>query len=394
MLRAISTVWICVLLVLAMSVAAKAERRVALVIGNGKYENVPHLPNPAHDAEDVAAALKSLGFETIVAVDLDQAGMQDAAIRFAREARSADVALFYYSGHAMQFAGVNYLMPIDAALDDEADLRRFSRVDDFIADLQLAKNLRILVLDSCRDNPLAEALKRSANRNRGTAPIEAGLARVDSPQGMIVAFSTQAGRTADDGIGRNSPYTAAFLDNIGKNEEIGLVFRGISEQVFETTKQQQLPELSLSLIGRFYLGGEPAAAPKQKPDAAGGRLELALVADDPANAAGAPLRQFGDPEASHAIERSITFPGDIESIAVVGDQIGGVGLDIAIAAPALERINADAGVVGRQIALVLDGRTVLSVAVLREPLASRIMLSGNFSMDEIQRLVGAIITNE
>ena len=394
MLRAISTLWICVLLVLAMSVAAKAERRVALVIGNGKYENVPHLPNPAHDAEDVAAALKSLGFEAIVAVDLDQAGMQDAAIRFAREARSADVALFYYSGHAMQFAGVNYLMPIDAALDDEADLRRFSRVDDFIADLQLAKNLRILVLDSCRDNPLAEALKRSANRNRSTAPVEAGLARVDSPQGMIVAFSTQAGRTADDGKGRNSPYTTAFLDNIGKNEEIGLVFRGISEQVFETTKQQQLPELSLSLIGRFYLGGEPAAAAKQKPGTAGGRLELVLVADDPANAAGAPLRQFGDPEASHGIERSITFPGDIESIAVVGDQFGGVGLDIAIAAPALERINADAGVVGRQIALVLDGRTVLSVAVLREPLASRIMLSGNFSMDEIQRLVGAVITSE
>lgn len=394
MLRALGILWICVLLVLAMGSAANAERRVALIIGNGAYENAPHLPNPANDAEDVAAALKSLGFEAMVAVDLDQAGMQDAAIRFAREAESADVALFYYSGHAMQFAGVNYLMPIDAVLDDEADLRRFSRVDEFIADLQLAKNLRILVLDSCRDNPLAEALKRSLIRTRGTAPAEHGLARVDSPQGMIVAFSTQAGRTADDGKGRNSPYTAAFLDNIGKNEEIGLVFRSISEQVFETTKQQQLPELSLSLIGRFYLGGIPAADAKQKPDSTGGRLELALVADEPAKAAGAPLRQFGDPEASHAIERAITFPGDIESIAVVGDQFGGVGLDIAIAAPALERINGDAELVGRQIALVLDGRTVLSVAVLREPLASHIMLSGNFSMDEIQRLVGAIATNQ
>ena len=234
---------------------ALADNRVALVIGNGAYAYVPHLPNPSHDAEDVAAALRRTGFQTIVGIDLDQAAMQDAAIRFARAARTADVAMFYYSGHAFQFAGVNYMVPIDAQLHDEADLRRMTRVDEVVADLQNAKNLRILVLDSCRDNPLADELKRSIGITR-SAGIGRGLAKIDSPEGMIVAFATQAGRTAEDGDGRNSPYTAAFLRNVEAKEEIGTIFRRISADVYQTTRQSQLPELSLSLIGEFYLNGK------------------------------------------------------------------------------------------------------------------------------------------
>jgi uncharacterized caspase-like protein len=145
---------------------ACAEVRVALVIGNGAYRNVPALDNPANDANDVAAALKRLGFDTILATDQDKAGMDEAEIRFARAARNADVAMFYYSGHALQFAGVNYLAPIDARLTDEADLKRMVRVDELVADLQQAKNLRILVLDSCRNNPLADDLKRSVSATR------------------------------------------------------------------------------------------------------------------------------------------------------------------------------------------------------------------------------------
>jgi formylglycine-generating enzyme required for sulfatase activity len=236
---------------------ALAEKRVALVIGNGAYKNATRLPNPRNDAEDIAAALKRTGFETIVGFDLDKAGMDSATIRFARSAREADVAVFYYSGHAMQFAGINYLMPVDAKLTDEADLRLMSRVDDIVVDLQQAKNLRILVLDSCRDNPLAEDLKRSIGRTRA-AGIARGLAKIDSPQGMIVAYATQSGRTADDGTGRNSPYTAAFLKHIEAAEEIGTVFRRVSADVYENTKRTQLPELSLSLIGEFYLKGRPS----------------------------------------------------------------------------------------------------------------------------------------
>jgi TPR repeat protein len=232
-----------------------ADKRVALVIGNGAYAHAPRLPNPVHDAEDVATALKRMGFETIVGTDLNQAGMQDIAIRFARAARTADVALFYYSGHAMQFAGVNYLEPIDADLRDEADLRRMARVDEVLADLQQAKNLRILVLDSCRDNPLADELRRSLGSTRG-ASLGRGLARMESPDGTIVSYSTQSGRTAEDGTGRNSSYTTAFLRHIEDKDDISTVFHHIGANVYETSKGAQLPELSLSFFGEFYLNGK------------------------------------------------------------------------------------------------------------------------------------------
>jgi hypothetical protein len=253
--RLSSAISLAAAMTLALVEVSFAETRVALVIGNGAYQNAPQLPNPPNDAHDVAAALGRDGFDTILATDLTRDGMQEAAIRFARAARSADVAMFYYSGHAVQFAGVNYLAPIDIQLNDEADLRRMIRVDEIVSDLQQAKNLRILVLDSCRDNPLADRLKRSIGATR-SLPLQRGLARIDSPQGMIVAYATQAGRTAEDGHGRNSPYTAAFLRNIEAKEEIGTIFRRISTDVYETTKHEQLPELSLSLIGEFYLRGK------------------------------------------------------------------------------------------------------------------------------------------
>src|SRR6516165_2604705 len=235
--------------------AAFADVRVALVIGNGAYVLAPHLLNPQHDAEDVAAALKRSGFETILATDANKTEMDEAIIKFARAVHAADVAMFYYSGHALQFGGINYLMPVDAKLDDEADLRRMVRVDDVVADMQQAKNLHILVLDSCRDNPLANQLKRSIGATR-SASVGRGLAKIDSPEGMIIAYATQAGSVADDGDGRNSPYTTAFLKNIEAKEEIGTIFRRTTADVYQTTHQKQLPELSLSLIGEFYLNGK------------------------------------------------------------------------------------------------------------------------------------------
>jgi hypothetical protein len=206
--------------------------------------------------------------------------MDEVTIRFARAARNADVAMFYYSGHAMQFAGVNYLFPVDAQLRDEADLRRMVRVDDVVADLQQAKNLRILVLDSCRNNPLAEELKRSVGTTRAVL-LQRGLAKIDSPHGMIVSYATQAGRTADDGTGRNSPYTTAFLKHIEAREEIGTIFRRISSDVYETTNRQQLPELSLSITGEFYLRGkvEIAVGPNAPGDAARADFEAAERVD-------------------------------------------------------------------------------------------------------------------
>ena len=259
--------WLLFSFVFALSCGpALAETRVALVIGNGAYVHAPNLPNPAHDAQDVVAALKRSHFEVISGSDVNEADMQDLAIRFSRASRIADVALFYYSGHAMQFNGVNYLMPVDAELKDEADLKRFTRVDDVLNDLQQAKNLRILVLDSCRDNPLADSLKRSIGQGRG-ATIRQGLVKMEAPLGTIISFSTQAGQTANDGDGRNSPYTASFLKRIEEPREIGEIFREVSTDVYETSGKQQLPELSLSIVGNFYLNGNVSVTvmPSQPP---------------------------------------------------------------------------------------------------------------------------------
>jgi uncharacterized caspase-like protein len=242
---------------------AWADKRVALVIGNGAYIKAPHLPNPVHDADDVAAALKRVGFDVIRGTNLDKTGMQDAVVRFARAAQSADVGLFYYSGHALQFNGVNYLMPVDARLHDEADLYRFTKVDDVLSYLQQVKALKVLVLDSCRDNPLAETLKRSVGLTRATT-IQRGLARIEAPTGTIISYSTQSGRIATDGKGRNSPYTAAFVKHIEEPAEIGDIFRDVSADVYHATGETQLPELSLSIVGRYYFKS-PASATANVP---------------------------------------------------------------------------------------------------------------------------------
>lgn len=257
--------------------AASADKRVALIIGNGAYANKARLNNPQNDAQDVTAALKRSNFDVISATDLGQAEMRDAAIKFSRAAKNADIALFYYSGHAMQYNGVNYLMPIDAKLDDEADLKRFVRVDDIMADLQQAKNLRILVLDSCRDNPFADTLKRTLTRGTPTR----GLSKIDAPLGTIVSFSTQSGQTAEDGTGRNSPYTAAFVRHIDQPKEIGDVFRDVSAEVYESSGKSQLPELSLSIIGKVYLNGPVTinVAPSSQGPAQGAPADPCASAD-------------------------------------------------------------------------------------------------------------------
>ncbi len=245
----------CLSLLFLTSADARADKRVALVIGNGAYRSVAPLANPVNDATDVAATLKQEGFDVALETNLDQAAMQEAAIRFARDARGADVALFYYSGHALQFGGVNYLVPVDAVVHDEVDLRRMARADEILADLQQARNLRILVLDACRDNPFADELRRTGGQGRGIN-VGRGLAKMESPEGTIISYATQAGRTADDGDGRNSPYTTSFLKHIQDKDNVSTVFQTISAGVYQQTKGAQVPELSLSFFGEFYLNGK------------------------------------------------------------------------------------------------------------------------------------------
>src|SRR5437660_98559 len=151
MMRLVAAIACAAMLLGLDIVPGHAEKRVALVIGNSSYQGAPVLANPRNDAIDMGATLKSMGFDTIVATDLDKRGMDEAFRRFARLARDADAALFFYAGHGMQFSGTNYLMPVDAKLKDDTDLPyEMAKVDDIIADLARAKNIRLVILDACR----------------------------------------------------------------------------------------------------------------------------------------------------------------------------------------------------------------------------------------------------
>jgi hypothetical protein len=249
-------------LICAGTTSGHAEKRVALVIGNAAYRATTPLPNPKSDATDMAAALEKLGFQTIVATDLDKRGMDDTFRRFARIARDADAAVFFYAGHGLQFAGTNYLMPIDAKLQDEADVPyELAKVDDVIADLARARNIRIVILDACRDNPLAERLRTNLPVSR-SAGLSRGLARIERTQGLITAFATQPGQVAADGIGtHNSPFTAALLKHIATpGIEAATLFRRVAQEVNQATGGKQLPELSVSLLGEFYFAGQGAGS--------------------------------------------------------------------------------------------------------------------------------------
>src|SRR6516165_12442374 len=135
---------------------AHAEKRVALIIGNSAYQNAPALINPKNDAQDVGKSLRELGFTTIVATDLNRAGMDDALDRFSRTVGGAEIALVYYSGHGMQFAGKNFLLPVDARLESADDVNRFRLIplDDVFGVLQGTPGARIVILDACRNNPV------------------------------------------------------------------------------------------------------------------------------------------------------------------------------------------------------------------------------------------------
>lgn len=249
--------WIRSLLVLAGLVLAHAshaapDRRVALVIGNATYKAIPALPNPRNDADDVAAALRDIGFEVIEGRDLDRRGMGEALGRFARTADGADAALFYYAGHGLQFRGENFLVPVDGAPADEFAIPyETTRVADVLDALAHAKGVRLLILDACRNNPLADQIARSS-RTRDIG-LSRGLARINQSQGMVIAYATQANDVAADGDGRNSPFSAAFVEQLKEpGLEVGQVFRRVAYGVNQRTGGRQTPELSLSLLGDFY----------------------------------------------------------------------------------------------------------------------------------------------
>ena len=230
-----------------------ADGRVALVVGNGTYAHIGRLPNPDNDAADMSAALQRLGFEVTTEFDADRVELTAALRAFTRRSAGADVSLVFYAGHGIEMDGVNYLVPVDARLERDVDVRfETVTVDDLLVSTSGA-SLRLVILDACRNNPLARSMQRTAATRSVSGGSFADLNEDLLGDETLVAYAAAAGMTAADGRGRNSPYTAALLSPLETPLEIGLLFRRIRAQVLAATNGGQRPHEYHSLVGEHYL---------------------------------------------------------------------------------------------------------------------------------------------
>src|SRR5262245_48282233 len=204
------------LICMALSVsAAKADRRVAFVVGNGAYKNVAQLPNPPIDAKAMAATLRNVGFEVIEGANLSRDQMTEKLLDFGRKAQGSDVAVFYYAGHGIAIGGTNYLLPVDADIKSEMDVKLGAAINiDLTLDQTMGDaKVKLVFLDACRDNPFAAKIK--SNSATRSVSVQSGLAEMKSGEGTLIAFATGPGQTALDGQeGTNSPFTRALVAHI------------------------------------------------------------------------------------------------------------------------------------------------------------------------------------
>lgn len=251
---------------LLLATPALAEKRVALIIGNSNYVNVPRLTNPANDARLMAQTLRGLGFSLVgdgAQLDLDKPKLDAAVQAFGAALQGADVALFYYAGHGVQVRGNNYLVPVGANPTREADVD-FQMLDASLVLRQMESagtRLNLVLLDACRNNPLG---------GRGLRSADSGLAQMRAPEGTVISYATQPGNVAQDGEGGNSPYTKALAQAVSKpGLDIFQTFNEVGLAVMQATGNAQQPWLSSSPIrGQFSFAGTSATAPVSAPPVA------------------------------------------------------------------------------------------------------------------------------
>ena len=253
--------FLAVAVLAATVVAAHADKRVALVIGNSAYKNVNRLKNPANDAAAIVAVFKAAGFDSVdLRQDLNVVEMRRALREFGNKTRDADVAVIYYAGHGIELDGTNYLIPVDATLETDTDVydETFA-LDRVLVAVEPAKQLRLVILDACRDNPFAKTMKRTI----GSRAIGRGLAKVEpsSPNTMI-AFAAKAGSTASDGDGKNSPFALALVDHLTKpGLDLRKAFGFVRDDVLKATSNAQEPFVYGSLGGNDVTLVPAAPAP-------------------------------------------------------------------------------------------------------------------------------------
>ena len=267
---------VCLLLVAALFLTCQpawAIKRVALVVGNSGYQNAPLLPNPANDAAAITATLKSAGFDVVDSrLNLTATDMRRALREFADQARDADIALVYYAGHGIEIDGTNYLIPTDARLERDTDIydEAFS-LDRVLLAIEPARQLRVVIVDACRNNPFADSMKRTV----ASRSISRGLARVEpTVSNTLIAFAAKAGLTALDGNSKNSPYASALVKYIAKpGLDLRRAFGFVRDDVLQATGNRQEPYVYGSL------GGEdvalvPAAKAEEPTQAANPQSEI------------------------------------------------------------------------------------------------------------------------
>jgi Flp pilus assembly protein TadD len=235
------------------SANSNTGKRLALVIGNGAYTSAPPLRNPPNDARDMAATLRTLGFDVTSGINVNQRDMKRLIREFGQKLKSGGSGLFYYAGHGVQSKGRNYLVPVDAEIQSEAE------VEDSGVDVSLVLNymddaqngLNIVILDACRNNPFSRSFRSASD----------GLAQVDAPTGTLIAYATAPGRVASDGSGQNGLYTSELLKQM---RVPGLsateMFMRVRAEVMKQTASKQVPWEASSLVGSFYFSGSSASS--------------------------------------------------------------------------------------------------------------------------------------
>ncbi len=243
---------------------ARAEKRIALIVGNSNYQSITRLDNPKNDAKLMAQTLSALGFTLVgggAQLDLDKPALDIAVQNFGRQVQGADVALFYYAGHGVQVAGSNYLVPVSANPTREADVD-FQMVDVNLVLRQMqgaGTRLNMVILDACRNNPFGA---------RGLRAAEGGLAQMRAPEGTLISYATQPGSVAQDGADGNSPYTKALATTVRQaGLDIFQTFNQVGLAVKRSTGGAQQPWVSSSPIdGNFYFVAPAPAVPLIVPD--------------------------------------------------------------------------------------------------------------------------------
>lgn len=257
MKRRTAVLILCLLVVPLLLFAQESERRTALLIGNADYKSSP-LENPVNDARDMAETIRELGFSVTLKLNCGLQDMTEAIRQFGNELVRGGVGLFYYAGHGMQVGGRNYLIPVDADIRDEDEVRFFSMDAGLVlSKMESAGNqTNIVILDACRDNPFKRSFRTESR----------GLAVVEAPRGSLVIYATAPGSVAAEGRGRNGVFTGAFLKHIKTpGIEVEAMLKKVRSDVLAATGNEQIPWSSSSLTGSFYFaaaGGRIAATPE------------------------------------------------------------------------------------------------------------------------------------